>query len=110
MTEELKKTRVERSGNEYYSIDDLPLTDIQKECVLEYLARKLWKLLLDLDVQCGHCKHYDPLMIEGNTALSYVYDMEEGGRRHKFRDYKHLEDMLYNETLEQIREEINPQL
>ena len=99
---------VERFGNEFYCIDDLPLTDSQKECVLEYLARKLWKLLLDTDIQCGHCKSYDPLMIEGKTALSYVYDMEDGGRSHKFRDYKHLEDMLYKETLEQIKVALTP--
>lgn len=99
------KTVREREGN-YWTIKNLPLTDQQKECVLEYLARRYWQLLLDTNIQDGHSKSYDPLLIEGDTAHSYVYDMEDGGRHHSFKDYAHLEEMLYDETLGQIKYEL----
>lgn len=86
------------------SIDGLPLTDEQKERVLEWYAEKIWQLLQDLDISDGHSKMYDPLTIQDGIAHSYVFDLEDGGRRHAFRDYEHLEKMLQNELLEMIRE------
>lgn len=89
----------EAGYNGLNSIDDLDLNDEQKEQVLEYLAQKYWKILLDLDIQDGHSKGYDPLVIEGSTAHSYVFDLEDGGRHHAFKDYAHLEKMLSDELL-----------
>lgn len=34
--------------NPFYDIDDLPFTKNQKEMVLEYLARKLWRILIEV--------------------------------------------------------------
>lgn len=95
----MSKKTSEEGYNGFYSIDDLDLNDDQKEQVLEYLAQKYWGLLKDLGLQDGHCKTYDPLLIEGNTAHSYVFDMEDGGRHHSFKGYAHLEKMLTDETL-----------
>ena len=92
--------------NTYYTIKDLPIDSKQKEMVLEYLARKLWDIQLALDIQDGHCKSYDPLCIEGDTAHSYVFDLEDGGRHHTFRDYEHLEKMLMDETIRTLKFEI----
>jgi len=100
------KIRAQRWGNEYYSVDDLPLTYQQKLCVVEYLARWLWRLLLDTEIMDSHCKSYDPLMIVDGKAHSYVFDMEDGGRHHLFNDLKHLEEMMYKETLDLIKQEI----
>jgi hypothetical protein len=89
-------------SNEYYNIDTLPLHPKEKEAVLEYLARKLWTILIRTDLMDDYGKSYDPLIIEGNIAHSYVFDMEDGGRHHSFKDYKHLEEMLMNDTITRI--------
>ncbi|MHA1280747.1 MAG: hypothetical protein ACTSQ8_26670 [Candidatus Helarchaeota archaeon] len=104
LEEIVKNERNKSIANPYKSIDDLPLTPSQKECVIEYLAWKLWSILLDLDIQDGHSKSYDPLVIDEDVAHSYVFDMEDGGRHHSYKNLKHLEEMLYKETLEQIKD------
>lgn len=96
-----------RYTNEYFDIDTLPLKDFQKKAVLEYLAQKLWRILLKTNIMEDHCKIYDPLIIEGNIAHSYVFDMEDGGRHHPFKDYKHLEQMLMEETILRINEALS---
>lgn len=103
----MSKKASDNWGNIFHSIDDLDLDNEQKEQVLEYLAQKFWGLLMDLGTMDGHCKSYDPLVIEGNTAHSYVFDLEDGGRHHAFKDYAHLENMLYSETLFTIKGEGN---
>ena len=43
--------------------------------------------MYDLMVMVGcdsHCKHYDPLFFEGNTAYSYVLELDDGGRHHNY--------------------------
>ena len=105
--EYVAEERGKNYGNPYYTIDDLPLTPQQKKCVIEYLARKLWGLLIDLGISDGHCKSYDPLVIGDGIAYSYVFDMEDGGRQHKYRNLRHLEEMLYKETLEAIKDEMD---
>jgi hypothetical protein len=101
----MSKKTSDEGYNGLYSINDLDLTDEQKEQVLEYLAQKYWHLLRDLGIQDGHCKSYDPLMIEGNIAYSYVFDLEDGGRQHSFDSYEHLEKMLTAEILASIKGE-----
>jgi hypothetical protein len=93
--------------NIYCDIDTLPFTSAQKEIVLEYLAMKLWKILLKTQIMDDCCKTYDPLIIEGHIAHSYVFDMEDGGRHHPFKDYKHLEQMLMEETILKINEALS---
>jgi hypothetical protein len=44
-----------------------------------------------------------PLTIEGDVALSYVFDLADGGRRHPFRDLAHLEQMLIAECAGQLK-------
>ena len=100
--EETRKIR-EKKGNDYYTIDDLPLTYHQKLCVLEWLAKHLWRLLLDTEIDDGHCKSYDPLYIEGDTAHSYIHHFDEGGRHHSFKDLQHIEKVLYTETLDYLK-------
>lgn len=88
--------------NDYYSIDELPLTDDQKEMVLEWFAQKIWR---GLDVP-EHCKGYDPLLIEGKVAHSYVFNLNgldhrtDGGRHHDFKTLAQLEERLVNEMKE----------
>ena len=81
------------------NIDELPFTTEQKEMVLEWYARKLIHLACAItdDDMCG--KSYDPLTIEGNTAHTYMFDLEDGGRHHPFRDLQHLEAMLTDEVV-----------
>jgi len=90
--------------NPFFSIDDLPLTNDQKEMVLEWFARKLWKIVEDGIYGDGgyYGKSYDPLVIECNTAHSYVFNLSEsghGGRHHEFETLKQLEDRLMREVL-----------
>jgi len=99
---------VNRDGtNSWFSIDDLPFTHKQKEIVLEWFARKLWVLLEEGSGEPDYYgKSFDPLVIEGYTAHSYVFDLEDGGRHHDFRDLEHLERMLMGEGIREIREMI----
>ena len=91
--------------NKFFTIDDLPLSDEQKRQVLEWFARKLWTLLEEGSGERDYyCKSYDPLVIEGNVAHSYVFDLEDGGRHHPFRDLAHLEKMLVDEGIRAISE------
>lgn len=87
-------------------ITALPLTREQQMAVVEWLANKYWQILLDLNIQDGHCKSYDPLLIEGGTAHSYVFDLEDGGRHHDFRDLNHLVKMLDSDMRSMLRGEL----
>lgn len=80
-------------SNNFFNIDDLPFTDDQKEMVLEWFAQKIWR---SLD-ETGHCKSYDPLIIEGKTAHSYIFNFRDGGRHHGFSTLSELEDSLVEE-------------
>ena len=95
-----KKSR-ETAGNTFYSIDDLSLTDDQKEMVLEYVAQLFWQLLLDSSIADGHCKTYDPLIIDEEMLFrSYVFDAYDGGRVRQFTSYKDGEDWLMTSFVE----------
>jgi hypothetical protein len=76
------------------------------EKALVWLAQKYYKLLLAIGAQLGHRKSYDPLTIEYDgdkkIAHSYVFDFEDGGRHHPFRDLEQLEEMLDVEIVRQI--------
>lgn len=88
--------------NEFFTIHDLPFTQKQKEQTIEYLAHQLWFILTELGMD-DHHKTYDPLTIDGHIAHSYVFDLEDGGRHHKFNDIKDLEQSLLKETIQQIK-------
>jgi hypothetical protein len=91
--------------NEFFTINDLPLTNEDKEKVLMWFARKLWTILEEGSEEPDYyCKTYDPLVIEGNIAHSYVFDLQDGGRHHKFKDLKDLENMLVSEGIQKIKE------
>lgn len=89
----MSKLALKEFYNPFQTIDDLPLTDDQKEMVLEWFAQKIWNVL----DEPGHCKGYDPLIIEGKTAHSYIFNFSDGGRHHPFTSLKDLEDMLSRE-------------
>jgi hypothetical protein len=89
----MSKIASEKGYNPFQAIDDLPLTDDQKEMVLEWFAQKIWNTL----DEPGHCKSYDPLIIEGKTAHSYIFDFRSGGRHHDFSNLAELEEMLCGE-------------
>lgn len=101
MTENLANITV---NNDYRTIDDLPFTPEQKMMVLAWFAQKLW----DIDVEamgndyCG--KSYDPLSFWDGEAHSYVFDLEDGGRHHKYDSLSHLEAMLVNEIVNLIKQ------
>lgn len=88
--------------NELYDIDCLPFNEEEKKTILEYLAQKYWQIILAFDDD-SYCKHYDPLVISGGQAHSYIFDLEDGGRHHSFKNLKHLEKMLTDETIETIK-------
>lgn len=94
---------MKKEMNRYKLLNDLELSDEQKMAVLCYLANKYYRLILELGIQDGHSKSYDPLLIEGNVAHSYVFDLEDGGRHHPFRNLDHLETMLDDEILQEIK-------
>jgi hypothetical protein len=85
-----------RAGfNGLRSINDLDLDAEQKEQVLEWFAWKIWdagEYAYGEDAYYG--KSYDPLVIEGLTAHSYVMDLDSGGRHHPFTDLADLERQM----------------
>lgn len=97
----------ERNGcNIFYSIDDLPFTDEQKTYCLEWLARKLWVILEESSGEPDYYgKMYDPLYVEleDKKAHSYVFDLEDGGRHHKFTSLSDLEKQLIQEAIKTIK-------
>ena len=98
----MSKLASEQGYNPFYTVDDLPFTDDQKEMVLEWFAQKIWG---DLQVR-GHCKSYDPLIIEGKVAHSYIFNLNgldhrtDGGRHHNFKTLAQLEERLANKMKE----------
>jgi hypothetical protein len=90
--------------NPFYDINDLPLSADQKEMVLEWYARKIWTLIETAEGEPDyHGKSYDPLVIEGGVAHSYVFYFSDGGRHHKFTSLLELERMLNDEILKEVR-------
>jgi hypothetical protein len=100
-----KSNRRQRFSNDLFSIDDLTtLTKEQKEEVLMWFARKLWVLLEEGSGNPDYYgKAYDPLLIEGNIAHSYVFDFQDGGRHHDFENLSDLEKMLMQEGIDTIQ-------
>ncbi len=101
-----KEIAKHRGGtNAYKTIDDLPLSELQKRCVLEWLAWKLWELLIELDIEDGYGKPYDPLLIEDTKCHSYVFDLGNGGRHHDYETLREIEEKLMKEVVGVIKEE-----
>lgn len=98
---------VERDGtNRMFTLDDLPLDEVQKMLVLEWFARKLWVMLEEGSGHPDyHGKSYDPLVIdmEAKEAHSYVFNLGWGGRHHPFTDLLDLEEKLKQEGIEKIK-------
>lgn len=101
-----KKIRESQFGNEWYNIDDLPLTAEQKKCVIEWYAKKVWIIMIEaIEEYDNHCKHYDPLKINSKgECSSYVFDLEDGGRHHKYKNLNHLEEMITKEVVGTIKQ------
>jgi len=94
-----------RSGiNPYRTIDNLPLSEMQRRCVLEWFAWKIWEMLMELGIEDGYGKLYDPLVIDENECHSYVFDLGDGGRHHSYKTLAELEKRLKREMIEKIRE------
>lgn len=91
----VRDMRSDNFGNPYDSVDDLPLSPAQKECVLEWYAKKVCHTANPDECCCG--KSYDPLTIEGHTAHSYAFDFKDGGRHHPFGSLAELEGWLDDE-------------
>ena len=92
----MSKEAARLGQNPWLTIADLPLSDDQTEIVLEWYARRI----LAADLRKGidsFDKSYDPLVIEGNIAHSYVFDLADGGRHHPFGSLEELERMLDKE-------------
>lgn len=86
------------------NIDELPLTENQKACVLEWVAQRLsvTDFAQTNDIwQCG--KSYDPLSIdvEEKVAHSYMMDMKDGGRHHPFNKMSEIENAIFKEFFEE---------
>lgn len=84
------------------TLDDIELTELQRKEVLEWYAWKIWR---GLEEGSGdpyyYGKSYDPLTInrDDHIAHSYVFNFEDGGRHHAYRDLAHLEEMLDKELI-----------
>jgi hypothetical protein len=83
----------------FNTIDDLPLTQSQKACVLEWLAIKLTDLdaIVTGSSLCG--KHYDPLTLDTHkkVAHSYAFCLSDGGRHHPYTSLAALEREMCGE-------------
>lgn len=104
----MSKLAQEKGYNPFFDIDELPFSKDQKEMVLEWFAHVLWR---GLD-EPGHCKSYDPLIIEGNVAHSYVMNLGDGGgRHHDFDNLAELEERMIKQMQDDaeyyVREFIN---
>ena len=99
---EISKHR--KGTNTYKTIDDLPLSELQKRCVLEWLAWKAWDILIELGIEDGYGKSYDPLLIEADKCHSYIFDLGDGGRHHDYETLREIEEKLMKEVVEEIKE------
>jgi len=80
--------KTHRNGiNPYRTIDNLPLSEMQKRCVLEWFAWKIWEMLMGLGIEDGYGKLYDPLVMH-----------------HSYKTLAELEERLKKEMIERIRE------
>jgi hypothetical protein len=87
-------------------LSETSFTDAQKSIILEWYAWKIWHALEEGSGEPEYyCKSYDPMEIElsEKTAHSYVFDLEDGGRHHPFRDLEHLEQMMDAELIKRIK-------
>lgn len=87
-------SNIKREPRAFRDIDELPLSTLQKRCVLEWFAFNVLKMTDCLDL-CS--KHYDPMFIEDREAHSYAFNLENGGRHHSYTSLKHLESMILDE-------------
>jgi len=71
---------------------------------LEAYAHGCYDILKKLGIFDGHCKAYDPLTIENNTAHSYVFNLQDGGRHHPFESLEQLRIDILSETVNLIIE------
>ena len=79
---------------------------ISKDFVEGY-AQACWDILLKLKIQDGYCKSYDPLTIDEKEKIahSYVFDLWNGGRHHKYETLEQVTAAILNEVTEMIKEE-----
>jgi len=92
-------------NRKFKNIDASSLNETQKRYVLEWLAWKFYDLLLKLGIEDGYCKSYDPLLIEDDKCHSYVFDLDDDGRHHPYKNLREIEDNLFNEVVKRIKEE-----
>ena len=93
-------------NRKFKNVDDLPLREYQKRYVLEWLAWKFYGLLIKLGIEDGYCKSYDPLLIENEKCHSYVFDLDDGGRHHPYKNLREIEDRLFNEVVKRIKKKV----
>lgn len=92
-----------------YPVEVFQKTEITTDiaCFIEGYAMALANIMSKLggDSPCG--KTYDPMMIEGQKAHSYAFDMKDGGRHHDltlYKDVGEILDTLLKESLEWIEQ------
>lgn len=99
---------IKRSYNYPLEILSKQEVDFEAARFIEGYAMALSDVIYHLTGEsiCG--KSYDPMLIEGNTAHSYAFDMKDGGRHHDLSKYKNVGDILQtllDETILTIKEE-----
>lgn len=85
---------------------ETPFTDEQKAIILEWYAWKIWSALEEGSGEPDYYhKSYDPMEIDliEKIAHSYVFDLEDGGRHHPFKNLEHLEEMMDAELIKRIK-------
>ena len=72
---------------------------------IEAYAHACYDILLELGIEDGIGKMYDPLTIEDKIAHSYVFDLKDGGRHHPFTSLQELKNDILEETVKSIKHE-----
>lgn len=80
-----------------------------RECgYIEGYAAALQDMILKKTGSNTCSKHYDPMTIDEEwDMMSYAFDMKDGGRSHKFEDYKDIDEIkkvLLNESIKYMQE------
>jgi len=80
------------------------------EDIVEAYVQGMWDIYLEIGGD-SHCKSYDPLTITpGNVANSYVLELEDGGRHHKFNSLEELKKKCLEEMVDKVRDIISDEV
>ena len=85
----------------YYTDNGRELTELEYKIWLEGMAYGIWQSRRLFGKDDGSCKMCDPLLFKEKVkeVYSYVFDLWDGGRHHKYKTLDQVKDALLNEIL-----------